>query len=239
MAKKRKSTPQAATLHDFFGKAGRAPPKKIKVEPTTTQLPIKCVDPGDIIVIDSDDDDIPKASSSTEVTLRSYERDVASVEESLFGLPLLLTQEDGPTSKEPPSTFGTPSLLAASAEGTSTQTPPKTGPAAPLDGCTPPPVSKTSSNDVPSNAPEEEWRTGDDEMELDIMSRSAEMQEEDAVDIDLTLDEDAVDIDLTLDDDGGPSQPTEHLRTCPLCDTRLAGMSDVVRNLFACSVWRC
>lgn len=231
MAKKRKSTPQAATLHDFFGKAGRAPPKKVKIEPDTTRTPLKCVDSGDIIIIDSDDDELPKASSK--VTLLDDGEDVP-IEETSFGLPLLLTQEDGSAGKDSPSAFGAPSLLVASAEeATVSHTSVKTGPAAPLNGCTPPPIAKTPSGDAPLHVLEDEWGTGDDEAELDALGRSMEAQEEDAVDIDLTLDEDAVDIDLTLDDSDALSQSTEHVRTCPLCDKRLVNMSDVVRMDFA------
>ena len=226
MAKKRKSTPQAATLHDFFGKPGRVPQKKVKVEPTL-RTPIKCVDPGEIIVIDSDDDDRPKASKATPAP---DGRGAAPAGESSFGLPLLLTQEDKSRDSEPPSSFGTPSLLVGFPGASSTQTPSKTGGAAPLDGCTPPPVSKTPSREGPSNTLEDEWRTGDDEMEMDEVGRSTETQEEDAVDIDLTLDEDAVDIDLTLDDadDPPPPSPSGNARTCPLCDKRLVGLSDMV-----------
>lgn len=227
MAKKRKSptsTPQTATLHDFFGKTGRAPSKKVKVEPTTSQTYLKCVDPGDIIIIDSDDDDLPKASSMVIFD--------APAEESSFGLPLLLTHEDELASKDPPSTFGAPSLLIDSAEEVVPTHAPE-GPAAPsvvLDGCTPPVTANILSNNEDSvRVLEDEWRTGDDEAEL---GRSAGAQEEDTVDIDLTLDEDAVDIDLTLDDGDGPSQTTEHVRTCPLCDKRFVNMSDVVRMPF-------
>ena len=184
------------------------------------------VDPGDIIVIDSDDDDLPKPSSKA--TLCSSERDASLAEENSFGLPLLLTQEKELSTEEHPSTFGTPALLTASTEEAEAHTSPSNRPATPLDGCTPPPISKTPSAEVASNVLDNEWRTGDDEMELDDMGRSAETQEEDAVDIDLTLDDDVVDIDLTLDDSRVPSQTPGDIRTCPLCNSKLVGMSDEV-----------
>ncbi|THH29779.1 hypothetical protein EUX98_g4415 [Antrodiella citrinella] len=55
MAKKRKESAQSSTLLDFFGKPGGAN-KKPRV---TKKIPLKCepVDPADIIVIDTDDDE--------------------------------------------------------------------------------------------------------------------------------------------------------------------------------------
>ncbi|KAH9930298.1 DNA repair metallo-beta-lactamase-domain-containing protein [Fomitopsis serialis] len=69
---------------------------------------------------------------------------------------------------------------------------------------------------------------GDDEVELEEMA-SADAQEEDAVDIDLTLEEDTVEIDLTLDE-GEPLPLDQGVETCPLCAKKLGGLNSFVHS---------
>ena len=277
MAKKRKeSSSQSSTLLDFFGK-----PAKVNKKPKVVKKSLKplikreqsIIDPADIIVIDSDEDDVRAGASGPPVIDIGSSSDVEIVDDSAtpsihqrsrpeftnpraistpqvpaahcstsfepFGVPYLLCDNttSAAVSTSAASGFGQPSLLMSPSSDLSTlpaelaasgiQTDPIIIPQ--LDLCSPI-LDATDRLDTSSTGllPEdEEWGTGDDEMEFVGAELASDLGEQF-----LDAQEDEVDIDLTLDDvvtsDSSRKVADD---VCPICGAPFASLRGIVSHL--------
>ena len=129
-------------------------------------------------------------------------------EPSPFGFPALLAMQKQQDAADPPATNDAPILPDYSHNGLYNQIPQsiqQNGDTCPVEH------ALLAAGD---------WDMGDDELEL-IEEECNKVKAED---------DDAVDIDLTLDDD--PSSAEEKpVESCPICERELVGMSNLVRSV--------
>ena len=257
MAKKRKDSPQSSTLDHFFKKNGASTPgsnKKPKLRTPASSKASKSrftVSPDEIIIIDSDDDqanpfviedssdievveDGPSNASTSQVVAPKTrptitQPDFATTGESaddFFGEPSLLVEKPRPNiAGDDGPDFGAPTLLHGKRENSlpipngESSVPHAVRPS-------PYPLQRPSASDDPrreqtsyaqqgsagAESSEQLWELGDDE--ADLGGADAIMEDVDEADIEQSLQEDIQDC----------------VQTCPICNTPLDKMSQLVWN---------